>query len=63
VISGAEGGQVRYRASTESPIVVQGCTAAPASDSYAGADALGTGQQPSVVQVCIHVLQSSSVCS
>jgi len=35
--------------------------AAPASDSYAGAEAVGTGQQSIVVQVHIHDLQSSSV--
>ena len=40
---------------------MQGCVAAPASDSYAGAEAVGTGQHSIVVQVHIHDLQSSSV--
>lgn len=42
---------------------MQGCVAAPASDSYAGAEAAGTGQQLSVLQVHMHDLQSSSVYS
>ncbi|DBB01692.1 TPA: hypothetical protein ACH3X1_000320 [Trebouxia sp. C0004] len=48
--SPVKGGQVRYRASTESPIVVQGCVAALASDSHVGAEAVGTGEHSSVVQ-------------